>query len=45
MLEDSFGMMDIYTLLERAMNKHGQVFLMVRDMETDENNPTQQTQW
>ena len=26
-------------LLERAMNKHGQVFLMVRDMPTDENNP------
>ena len=26
-------------LLERAMEKHGQVCLMIRNMETDENNP------
>lgn len=26
-------------LLERALNKHGQVILMVRDMPTDKNNP------
>ena len=40
MLEDiNVRMMDIQALLERAMEKHGQVCLMIRNMETDENNP------